>query len=127
MSFAAERRPGEDARRAADAAPAPVRLISGDPTPKQATPCKKKIPAAGRSSPLEIAPLLKHRILVAAAHFGTLRNTSLLLIQAQGIQNERLCLPSKRTVARNYDGVMVGVDDDGGTSDPAWDLGVRVR
>jgi len=27
----------------------------------------------------------------------TLRNTSHLLIQAQGIQNERLCLPSKRT------------------------------
>ena len=27
----------------------------------------------------------------------SLRNTSLLLSQAQGIQNERLCLPSKRT------------------------------
>ena len=28
---------------------------------------------------------------------GTIRNNSLLLSQAQGIQNDRLCLPSKRT------------------------------
>ena len=38
-----------------------------------------------------------------ATTFGTLRNTSLLLAQAQGIQNERLCLTTGGGVRGDVD------------------------